>query len=604
MALNTFGGTPADVVTDTAGNVVALDGGGSPIELTVYTSAARTTQVTALFAMDGTTPLPGYVVPVNDPGGPNHGRLRFKASDAYPALWLWDGNPASDSWLIWARETPGYILGLSSGVDAANVAASAALAAAAALTTTVGTKPSRSELPISARSTTVVGNGVADDAPALQSALTGGNVDLYIPAGQYRIRATLRVYANTTITMHPNAVILNDSITAEYAFTNGEVGNATFATGYAGAGNITIRGGAIDNGPRRTAGLSTEAIGFAHAENILIENVRFLNNRASHFVELNSVRHGVIRGCTFTDMDSAGFGDRECINIDSATAAGFPGFGAYDNTPCDDILIENNTFDTAQAGVGSHSPTGGHTAIKVRKNTFRNITVDATMGAAVHGRGWLSGEVTGNRIKSVTEHAVYLQDCSNVTVRDNDISDVGLEGDGLHAAVYIDGGAGNSAGPNVIGYTGGVRYRVAYDVQSGAGHSVDEAGAVKGSAGFTENTGTSTKVNGTYTLNLADDTAVGLPIPGTSVQGLVAIGGHSTATHSPRGLYWVRGDAGPSVASVAAIAAANVTLTSGVLTGTTGTDGNVTISAANDGKLYIENRAGLARVIDVSFLNA
>ena len=59
-------------------------------------------------------------------------------------------------------------------------------------------------------------------------------------------------------------------MTTPCAFTNGEVGNATFATGYAGAGNITIRGGAIDNGPRRTAGLSTEAIGFAHAENILL----------------------------------------------------------------------------------------------------------------------------------------------------------------------------------------------------------------------------------------------------------------------------------------------------------------------------------------------
>jgi hypothetical protein len=42
----------------------------------------------------------------------------------------------------------------------------------------------------------------------------------------------------------------------------------------------------------------------------------------------------------------------------------------------------------------------------------------------------------------------------------------------------------------------------------------------------------------------------------------------------------------------------------GVLTGTTGTDGNITLSAADDGKFYIENRFGSSRVIIVDVMGA
>jgi len=40
----------------------------------------------------------------------------------------------------------------------------------------------------------------------------------------------------------------------------------------------------------------------------------------------------------------------------------------------------------------------------------------------------------------------------------------------------------------------------------------------------------------------------------------------------------------------------------GVLTGTTGTDGNVTLSAASDGKFYIENRSGGSRIVIIDVM--
>lgn len=92
MALNTFGWTPAEVTTDSAGNVI------SGVTLTVFTDVTKTTQVTGLMDKDGVTPLANNVV-VSD----NKGRFGFKASDAYSLLYVYDGSTA-DPWPIAAHE--------------------------------------------------------------------------------------------------------------------------------------------------------------------------------------------------------------------------------------------------------------------------------------------------------------------------------------------------------------------------------------------------------------------------------------------------------------------------------------------------------------------
>lgn len=126
MALNTFD----SLLQDSAGNTVAVYSAGpdvgQPIRLYVFTDPNRINAVTTLYAMDGTTVLPGYVTPTDDPGTVDHGRVHFKASDAYAALWLWDGNPASTPWLVWARETPAAVTAALGAVGDAQAAAAAA----------------------------------------------------------------------------------------------------------------------------------------------------------------------------------------------------------------------------------------------------------------------------------------------------------------------------------------------------------------------------------------------------------------------------------------------------------------------------------------------
>jgi polygalacturonase len=48
-----------------------------------------------------------------------------------------------------------------------------------------------------------VGDGVHDDAPAIQAAFDGGHKEVFIPDGQYRLTRTLRVDSFTSIVAAP-----------------------------------------------------------------------------------------------------------------------------------------------------------------------------------------------------------------------------------------------------------------------------------------------------------------------------------------------------------------------------------------------------------------
>jgi hypothetical protein len=66
------------------------------------------------------------------------------------------------------------------------------------------------------------------------------------------------------------------------------------------------------------------------------------------------------------------------------------------------------------------------------------------------------------------------------------------------------------------------------------------------------------------------------------------------------GMFWYRVGASPNLQQV--YAAVDLNNTTGVLNGTTGVNGKATISAANDGKIYIENRLGATRTFTLTFI--
>lgn len=96
-------------------------------------------------------------------------------------------------------------------------------------------------------------------------------------------------------------------------------------------------------------------------------------------------------------------------------------------------------------------------------------------------------------------------------------------------------------------------------------------------------------------VSVADDTAIS--VPSFRPQGFVLL---STDATNVNGIFWYRVDGTPNLQQV--FSGADLNNTTGSLNGTTGTDTKMTISAASDGKIYVENRLGAARVATLTFL--
>lgn len=265
-----------------------------------------------------------------------------------------------------------------------------------------------------------VGDGVAIDSVAIQAALAGGNKRVYIPAGTYLIKQSLRVQSHTTIIMDKGAVILNDSA-HEWAFVNGEIANPTYSFGYSGDYDIAIIGGTVDNILKRNASVNSAGIGFAHGDNIRILGVTFKNNYSSHFVEINSSRNVLIYGCTFDDLIAPVYGSRECINIDWSNAGGFPAFGGYDGTVCDNVTVASCTFINGDVAVGSHGAPSlanpQHKNIKFIDNHIENM-----ISGGIGCQFWKDSSVVNNTLKNVAGRNIMCWGAVNVLVRGNNIT--------------------------------------------------------------------------------------------------------------------------------------------------------------------------------------
>lgn len=114
-----------------------------------------------------------------------------------------------------------------------------------------------------------------------------------------------------------------------------------------------------------------------------------------------------------------------------------------------------------------------------------------------------------------------------------------------------------------------------------------------GSETFTQVSGVGVTAPGmnTITFSLADDAATSFALPSSNLGSgtLIAVAG-STAT-GLNGIYWLRGSASPA-AEIVTTDTTSTVATTGILTGTTGSDGNFTISTHTDGLCYLENRRG------------
>ena len=290
--------------------------------------------------------------------------------------------------------------------------------------------------------------------------------EIYFPDGEYLIDDTLRIYGNTEIILSDNAILKKNNDSYNVMIINGDSDEEYEA--YNGNSNITIKGGVLDGNFELNS--QSNLMSFGKCENILIEGVTFKNVINNHHLEFSGAKNVVVKDCKFSGYkDITNNKSRsycEAIQISSHSEAGFPFFGTWDRTPCENITVENCLFENVATGIGSHGGLQGvwDNQIKITNNTFKNCTYAGVRNYKFKNciisdnifdncRIGVLGSFSPTNIKSGREYTESLDDfiISNNTFSNNKDSDI------CHSSqIFIMGG---SVTPDDYAYANKIRIR-------------------------------------------------------------------------------------------------------------------------------------------------
>ena len=286
----------------------------------------------------------------------------------------------------------------------------------------------KNELVINARDYGAKGDGIADDSESLVTALMAAKgKTLLIPPGNYNVKTYLEIQEGTTV-MGYGATLTRDDFYG-LRITNYPYGDLV-TSGYKGFGNINVFGLTIDSaadvmpeGPHNTMSM-------VHAENILIQDVTFLNSIGHHTLELNAIKNGRVINCNFLGhLAVSGLGNNEALQIDVANGNQS---GLADNTPCVDILVQGCTFKgykdipAAAVGVGAHAkPTAGYYKnIQIVNNVFEGQS-RAAIAPFFFEDSVISGNTITGESKSLSGRiGIWSRASNRLTIANNVLKNV------------------------------------------------------------------------------------------------------------------------------------------------------------------------------------
>ncbi|HET9382262.1 MAG TPA: hypothetical protein VFP69_15725 [Streptomyces sp.] len=414
MPQYTYGGNPSAVLTTATGTVV-------PDFPLIVRAAGTGAVITALFEEDGTTPI--AQLRSNPAASDAPGAIRTFKVEGYGAIEYEFNGPSGQPvrWYEVGREVPTAALeglnsklGLTGGTITGDLDVTGTVDVGTLLVggqpITVGADWSQAGIIIPEA---VTGAALQD---ALDTARDAGGGWIILRPGVYDVSALpLRIYRNTRLTLADGATIRRAGTGT--MLLNGDA--AQDLGGYTGHGNIIVEGGTWD-ARATTYPTSAMCMSIGHAENVVIRDTLIKDVCGYHGIEINAVRHGVIRNVRGLGyLDPGGRDFSEFIQPDLAKgSAYFGGFGPYDDTPCVDLLIEGCTVGpSGTAGttawpraVGSHSasPDRAHRGIRIR-----DLYAEGCSQFAVGAYTWEACVISG----------VQLRDCGGgVRVRTLDSS--------------------------------------------------------------------------------------------------------------------------------------------------------------------------------------
>lgn len=262
-----------------------------------------------------------------------------------------------------------------------------------------------------------VGNGIADDTTAIQSAFnachSAGGGTVFFPTGTYKLTNQLICYSNQIIDLNGSTILQGDSI------TNLLMGYCTSdVTAYNGCHDVIVQNGTFDGGAYE---VNNTLVGFIHSKNITFRNCTFKNAYGAwHNVEVCACYNVLFDNCIFEGARKNN-GQGEMLQIDGHSGVGtwpWANTGTIDGTPCKHIEVRSCLFydGLVAPAIGNHSTYSSEDTcdqkIKIHDCKFIDITGTAS---AVSMQGGFDIDIYNNTFINCTSGVRQCQYSSHPT---------------------------------------------------------------------------------------------------------------------------------------------------------------------------------------------
>lgn len=196
-------------------------------------------------------------------------------------------------------------------------------------------------------------------------------IEVTVPAGVHSIN-NLVVYSNTTLHAVGATFQAAGSGTMIHSAAPSDLSPSERNAGYDMTKNVIIDGGIFD-----AKGAVGQGIRFTHGSHIKIQNVTVQNLQTGHMITLEGVKDAEVTGCTLKTFYEWANSPKEAIHLDIVhNEIMNPGAEVFDDLPCVNVKIADNTITDTPSAIGSHSMVDGvfHKNIQILNNTVNNMS--------------------------------------------------------------------------------------------------------------------------------------------------------------------------------------------------------------------------------------
>lgn len=269
-------------------------------------------------------------------------------------------------------------------------------------------------------------------------------VTFYFPAGTYYIDTTMRIYSNTHLILHEDAVIYRmDSLIDKNMLRNvDQNGKQNVTGGYNMSHDIIVEGGTWDGGNIEKATDGSVLLRIDHAENVTIKNCSVKNVYDCHLIAYVGVKNGLITNCELQGFrhrkgkETSYNYAREAIQLESAwtdNESDLQDKSSYwaqgtviDGTFCQNVTVTNNTVIDMPAGIGQHHYTESgkyrNQDITISDNVIRCDSSVKYCRVGISCGGMNNLKVTGNVVEGPYRYGMRVAGSTDVLIENNKIS--------------------------------------------------------------------------------------------------------------------------------------------------------------------------------------